>query len=118
MLQFSFPPVFTIFRVRQEAEQEHLAGVVINGANQPMGVAAHVEHHDRIATSHTHLIRRRKALAQVGKMPKLLLPHDSPPDSQTRRSVRVTDGKSGQRAFLNNPHAHNLYSRAGFVKHD
>jgi hypothetical protein len=118
LLQFSFPPVFTVFRVRQEAEQEHLAGVVMDGANQPIGVAAHVEHHDRIATSHAHLIRRTKALAQVSKMPELLLPYDSPPDSQTRCGLRVTDGKSGQSTFLNNPHAHNLYSRTGFVKHD
>ena len=104
--------------MRQEAEQEHLAGVVMDGANQPIGVAAHVEHHDRVAAGHTHLIRRAKALAQVGKMPELRLPHDSPPDSQSRCSLRVTDGESGQRAFLNNPHAHNLYSTAGFVKHD
>jgi hypothetical protein len=58
--------------VRQEAEQEHLAGVVMYGANQPVGVAAYVEHHDRIAAGHTHLIRRTKALAQVSKMPELL----------------------------------------------
>ena len=104
--------------MRQEAEQEHLAGVIMYGANQPIGVAAYVEHHDRVAAGHTHLIRRTKALSQVGKMPELRLPHDSPPDRQARCGLRVTDGKSGQRAFLNNPHAHNLCSLAGFVKHD
>jgi hypothetical protein len=51
-------------------------------------------------------------------MPELRLPHDSPPDSQPGCGLRVTDGKSAQRAFLNNPHAHNLCSLAGFVKHD
>ena len=117
VLQFSFPSVFVVFRVRQEAKQEHLAGVVMYGANQPIGVAAYVEHHDRIATGYTHLIRRTKAPAQVGKMPELLLPHDSPPDSQPRCGLRVTDGKSGQSAFLNNPHAYNLCSFHRFVKY-
>ena len=63
--------VFVVFRVRQEAEQEHFAGVVVQGANQPVAVAANVKHHHRIATGHTHLIRRTKAPAQIGKMPKL-----------------------------------------------
>jgi len=64
------------------------------------------------------LIRRAKALPQAGKMPELLLPHDSPPDSQSRCGRRMSEGKSGQSAFLNDPHAYNLCSNAGFVKHD
>src|ERR1017187_8748383 len=88
------------------------------GANQPIGVAADVEHHDRIAAGHPHLIRRPKAPAQAGKMPELLLPHDSPSDSQARCGLRVADGKNGHRAFLNNPHAYNLYSPTGLVKHE
>jgi hypothetical protein len=51
-------------------------------------------------------------------MPELLLPHDPPPDSQSGCSLRVIEGKSGQSAFPNNPHAHDLYSAAGFFKHD
>jgi hypothetical protein len=86
------------------------------GANEPIVVAAYVEYHNRITTGHAHLICRRKAPAQVGKMPELLLPHDSSPDRQARCGLRVTDGKSSQSAFLNNPHAHNLCSMAGFVK--
>jgi hypothetical protein len=100
--------------VRQEAEQEHFAGVV-QGANQPVAVAANIEHHHRIATSHTHLIRRTKAPAQIGKMPELLLPHDSPPDFQTRCGLRVPGSKSNQGAFFDYPHAHNLCSLAELV---
>ena len=79
--QLGFPSVFIVFRVRQEPEQEHLASVVMYRANQPIGVAAYVKHHDRFATCHTHLIRRPKALVQVGKMPELRLSHNFSPDS-------------------------------------
>ena len=102
----------------QKAEQEHFSRVEVYGANEPIGVAANVEHHDRIAAGHAHLVRRTKAPAQVGKMPELLLPHDPPPDFQTRCGLRMSGGKSGQRAFLNNPHAYNLCSSANFVKHE
>jgi hypothetical protein len=117
-LQFRFPSVFAVFRVRQEPKQEHLASVVMYRANQPEDVAAYVKHHDRVTTGYTHLIRRPKALSQVGKMPELFLAHDSLPDSQARCGLRVTDGKSSQSAFFNNPQAHKLCSIAGFVKHD
>jgi hypothetical protein len=117
-LQFRFPSVFAVFRVRQEPKQEHLASVVMYRANQPEGIAAYVKHHDRVTTGYAHLIRRPKALAQVGKMPELSPAHDSSPDSQARCGLRVTDGKSSQSAFFNNPHAYNLCSITGFVKCD
>ena len=48
-------------------------------------------------------------------MPKLFLPHDSPPELQTRCGLRVPGSKSNQGAFFDYPHAHNLYSLAGLV---
>jgi hypothetical protein len=36
-------------------------------------------------------------------------------DRQAGRRLRVTDGESGQGAFLNNPHAYNMCSFPGFV---
>jgi hypothetical protein len=113
-----FPSVFVVFRVRQEAEEEYFARVVMDGANQPVSVAADIEHHHQFIAGHMHLIRRTKAPAQVGKMPELLLPHGSPPDFQPRCGLRVSDGKNGQSAFRNNPHAYNLCSSGGFVKHE
>jgi hypothetical protein len=52
-----FPSVFVVFRVRQKAEQEHFASVVVYGANEPIAIPANVEHHDRFVTGHANLIR-------------------------------------------------------------
>jgi hypothetical protein len=62
------------------------------------------------------LIRRTEASPQVSEMLKLFNPHYVPPDFQTRCGLRVSNGKGGQSAALNNPHAYNLYSFAEFVK--
>ena len=44
MLQFSFPPVFAVFRVRQKAQSINNLAVEMRRHNQPVIISPHIEH--------------------------------------------------------------------------
>ena len=63
----------------QEAEQKHLASIVMDRTNQPVIVSMNVEDDDWRPAPDTNLICRSKASPQVGKMNKPFPPGDLPP---------------------------------------
>jgi hypothetical protein len=79
-------------------------------AYEAIAVTANVKHNDRLIASHSHLVRGTKASAQIRKMPKPLTPHDSPPAFQRSGGFWMPHRKGSQGAFLDQPHAYNLYS--------
>ncbi len=97
--------------MRQETEQEYFAHIIVNGANKPVAIAANIEYRDRITAGYTHLIRRAKASAQVGKMSELLLPQS--PAAMIPNPMRLAGAaphKCSDCGFFDNPHAYILYS--------
>src|SRR6266478_3421500 len=90
----------------------------MHGHNQPIGIAANIEHGHRLSATDMHSVRAAIAPAQLGHVSPCSRPHSRRPGSQIFRGLRILFRRVAEELFLNDPHAYNLCSPAEFVKHE
>lgn len=100
-----------MLRVRQDMPDVYLASVIVDNCDQPIIVAADIEH-----GKHTNQISAGKGGTKVSKVSEGFLTHETIPPIKRTFSFRVPDPKFAQPGFRDDVHSVIVCQNGLFVK--
>ncbi len=102
--------------MRQKPEGINSLFVKMDRDDQAIRVPANVEYNHRFAAVNFYHIRARIKPSQIGEISPGGIPHRCSPRGQIFIRLGMLAGHLAEKAFLDDPHAYNLYSKILPVK--